>query len=302
MYFLADFSASGKTITKRLNNALDTLKGAGKNLTEGSFLFNPKTGKTGKYVKGSDKAVAPFIQQKTQPKVDRWVLHNHPTNTSLSLADLNATKTKQQIFAKTATNSTYRGYRLKDDPIDGKYVTNSMGYAARKLPYREAELVASHANNLRLRDKGDIFYRAKLGKVDNKIIERNKQLIDDIRNDKGISRLKLTDVEETKMQMLEDNRKLKNHLELLERKNIKKGQITRSRRKLLDNNTYMKNYKNIIKDQRNLINDVKNNKDLPDTEKSKLTEMIKNMFKNDANRNINAVKGDVDKLRSLNLY
>lgn len=109
--FLADFG--GRDVVRKLNKNLSDLVEKGGKLNEGAKLINMSTGNTGKYIQGDLRSVNPFSQLKTSPKVKRAIIHNHPTNTSLSYSDLKPRDFISQTFAVTPDGSRFRGY-VKD--------------------------------------------------------------------------------------------------------------------------------------------------------------------------------------------
>jgi len=185
----AEFAQNKKQVVKSLNNALETLRQIGGKKHEGSFLFNFQNGKTGKYVKGSSRNVAPLSQLKSKPKVKRSILHNHPTNTSLSYSDLSGRDFIGQTFATTPDGSKFRGYpknKTAYESFKNKYAPIKQYFEEKLIAQNpninrnDVQFLTSHEIMRRLRDKGVVHYRAKLSPTNKQLYETHKDYLQNL--------------------------------------------------------------------------------------------------------------------------
>lgn len=212
-----------KRTVMRLKEALEDLRKVTgpKYGTEHAYNMNPKTGIVGQRIIGNSNSVV--ISSQFSPKhnhykrTKRVVLHSHPGNTSLSVQDLFTTPrdgNTPMIFNVTPRGSVYRGYLkrggkfMDKDKVDDhvqklipyfydemdKFFENTpesklkelLGDIHNKVSVRlESRNLATHANNLFLKELGVIHYRYKLSDFDKKLCEVFKPQIDAVVKNKA---------------------------------------------------------------------------------------------------------------------
>ena len=187
----AEFTQNKKQVVKSLNAALENLRQIGSKKHEGSFLFNFQNGKTGRYIRGDAHNVSPLKQLKTEPKVKRSILHNHPTNTSLSYSDLRVTGRNfiDQNFVVTPDGSKFRGY-IKDknayDSFRDKYAPIQQYFEKKlieqnpNLTRSDAQFLTSHEIMRRLKNKNVIHYRSKLTPTSVELYNKHKDYLQNL--------------------------------------------------------------------------------------------------------------------------
>lgn len=179
----------------RLREALEDLRSkTAKTNIEHAYNINPRTGIVGNIIDGETHSVNPRDAYKKRPynaARKRNVLHSHPSDNSLSYADLvSAFDEKSTTFAVTPSGSVYRGSAKNKMFVFGEKKYNNHLQKAADYFYKngykadDSLMLGTHSHNLFLKDHGIINYRYKLSDVDKKLVESAKPTIDAIRQNK----------------------------------------------------------------------------------------------------------------------
>jgi hypothetical protein len=177
---------------------------------ETGYNFNTKSGKLGKLAHGSSASISPIAIYGNKVKyrdlkTKSGFLHNHPDASSFSPADIVTTTRGNDIYAINTQGSIFRARAKHDlgkanpgqqgeilDKLDNQYENMSTfllskqqelidkGVVKRQLLPNEVDFLTSHAFNLNLHRRGVINYRYKLGEVDKKQLENNKEIFDSL--------------------------------------------------------------------------------------------------------------------------
>lgn len=262
--------------------ALKDLQKRGKKGFEGAYLIDPNTGYVGNYTVGNSGAVDPYDNMRFKgdikdvndyvkhgQKSKRYILHNHPTTTSLSSPDIFYSTARNQTYAINENGSVFRGYKLKDYDMDlhSSQSIEIFAEMAEKYPnakQTELAFLSSHLANKKMQNEGLIFYRSKLSKVDRKTIDKYKSFVDDVlRKPLYDTSLPITsNVSEKTRGKIEAMDKIStiNFLKRLQLKNLSKRQKQKAIREFIKNESWA--YKNIVglrtqlKDYTNQLNNI----------------------------------------------
>ena len=172
---------------RQIDNVLRKLVNIGGKSYENAVTYNIANGKSSRIIKGTLRSVSPNSLQKTRPKVNRFVLHNHPTKTSLSYSDLRSAINKhKQIYAATPSGSRFRGYVKNDERNilrlhpDLQSTVASQLRKQTKLNETDINFIASHHTNRLLHKKGVVHYRARLSQPDRKLYDTYKNQLNNM--------------------------------------------------------------------------------------------------------------------------
>lgn len=226
MYFLSDFDndanfgsreinikaytriINGKAIPVKgarrtvlaIRDALNDLRKITRDNNEGAYLMNPSTGKVGQYVQGGKDVVSPFDNMYHTPKGDqynpkigknRYILHNHPNTSSLSIVDFMGSD--KLTFATNNNGSIFRGKMRKDLEFDKRFfepnfeeVDNNIKWIYENSPYAptnpdKADFLTSHIRNIVASDEGFVDYKYKLKGADKELVDAFSTTIKKIR-------------------------------------------------------------------------------------------------------------------------